>query len=64
MPDLPPHDVDICPECDGLRLHHWRQVEGAQSITYESGGFSFTSDETYLFVVQPDPCDKNPEETP
>jgi hypothetical protein len=62
MPDLPPHDADICPDCDGVRLH--RQHFVSRTVTYYTAPDGTQIwDETYEFASRPDPCDQQPPTT-
>jgi hypothetical protein len=69
MPDLHgrAHDVDICPDCDGVRAHRWQRVDGVASISLRVGLTRFTGTLAgpfgtggiaELFVSAPDPCDE------
>ncbi|MEU9415198.1 hypothetical protein [Streptomyces sp. NPDC048272] len=69
MPDLHgrAHDVDICPDCDGVRAHRWQRVDERNPIRFEAGmtllvtgmsagPFGLTGGTDELFVSAPDPC--------
>lgn len=61
MPDLHgrAHDVDICPDCDGVRAHRDHLVSSTVTTWTTDDGCQVW-DETYVFASRPDPCDEEP----
>jgi hypothetical protein len=52
------HQLDLCPDCDGLRVTELTSV-GTVDISLDAGPFSFSGPAELYIGPAPEPCDND-----
>jgi hypothetical protein len=53
------HQLDICPDCQGLRVTRLNRLEGVPNVTLDAGPFSFSGPAEVYTGPVPEACDND-----